>query len=248
MSLPGHWSLLACSPGWWAPPILLLHLHYLNILENARFTAGKGHRLLADSLQSRVPSCCGARHCLLAPQLSWVHVHAGHSRHALREFWGPSTRPERSRHPVQVPTYAGYDWHAVALILVSWYTATAGYAASASFRPATAAAVLLVSVFCALLLLSGAVAPTLRTMYAHGRLFYGLSGGPHFPSTPPWLCTRTAAASPCSSAYHRNCAPCAPAAALFCAPQVRLTISGPTSCPRSKAACPLLVKRKFSPL
>ena len=72
--------------------------------------------------------------------------------------------------------YAGYDWHAVALILVSWYTATAGYAVSASFKPATAAALLLGGVFCALLLLSGAVAPTLRTMYASGRLFYGLSG------------------------------------------------------------------------
>ena len=55
--------------------------------------------------------------------------------------------------------YAGYDWHAVALILVSWYTATAGYAVSASFRPATAAALLLGGVFCTLLLLSGAVAP-----------------------------------------------------------------------------------------
>ena len=79
--------------------------------------------------------------------------------------------------------YAGYDWHAVALILVSWYTATAGYAASASFRPVTAAALLLGGVLCALLLLSGAVAPTLRTMYASGRLFYGLSGESRPPHT-----------------------------------------------------------------
>ena len=82
---------------------------------------------------------------------------------------------------MQVPTYAGYDWHAVALILVSWYAAMAGYAASASFRPATAAALLLGSAFCALLLLSGAVAPTLRTMYSSSRFFYGLSGEPHSP-------------------------------------------------------------------
>ena len=79
--------------------------------------------------------------------------------------------------------YAGYDWHAVALILVSWYTATAGYAASASFRPVTAAALLLGGVLCALLLLPGAVAPTLRTMYASGRLFYGLSGESRPPHT-----------------------------------------------------------------
>lgn len=72
--------------------------------------------------------------------------------------------------------YTGYAWHAMALVLVSWYTATAGYAASASFAPATAAALLFGGVFCSLLLLSGAVAPTLRTMYASGRLFYGLSG------------------------------------------------------------------------
>ncbi len=81
--------------------------------------------------------------------------------------------------------YAGYDWHAVALILVSWYTATAGYAVSASLRPATAAALLLGGVFCTLLLLSGAVAPTLRTMYASGRLFYGLSGESHHPTANP---------------------------------------------------------------
>ena len=72
--------------------------------------------------------------------------------------------------------YAGYDWHAVALILVSWYTAAAGYAASAHFRRSTSAVLLLSAVFCSVLLLSGAVAPTLRTMYASGRFFYGLSG------------------------------------------------------------------------
>ena len=78
--------------------------------------------------------------------------------------------------PMQVPMYTGYAWHAVALVLVSAYTAAAGYAASASLAPAPAAAALLGGVFCSLALLSGAVAPTLRTMYASGRLFYGLSG------------------------------------------------------------------------
>lgn len=77
---------------------------------------------------------------------------------------------------MQVPTYAGYDWHAVALIMVSWYTATAGYAASASLAPTSAVALLLSALFCGVLLLSGATAPTLRTMFKGGRFFYGLSG------------------------------------------------------------------------
>ena len=78
----------------------------------------------------------------------------------------------------QVPMYAGYDWHAVALILVSWYTATAGYAVSAHFAPTTALALLLSGVLCSVVLLSGAVAPTLRSLFRTSRLFYALSGKP----------------------------------------------------------------------
>ena len=63
----------------------------------------------------------------------------------------------------QVPMYAGYDWHAVALILVSWYTALA---------------LLLSGVLCSVVLLSGAVAPTLRSLFRTSRLFYALSGKP----------------------------------------------------------------------
>lgn len=78
----------------------------------------------------------------------------------------------------QVPMYAGYDWLSVALILVSWYTATAGYAVSAHLPPTAGLALLLSAVLCAVVLLSGAVAPTLRTMFRTGRLFYALSGKP----------------------------------------------------------------------
>ena len=74
--------------------------------------------------------------------------------------------------------YAGYDWLSVALILVSWYTATAGYAVSAHLPPTAGLALLLSAVLCAVVLLSGAVAPTLRTMFKTGRLFYALSGKP----------------------------------------------------------------------
>ena len=77
-----------------------------------------------------------------------------------------------------MPTYAGYDWRAVALVLVSWWTAAAGYAASAYSAPATACTALLAGTFCSIVLLSGAVAPTLRAMYASCRLFYWLSGEP----------------------------------------------------------------------
>ena len=77
-----------------------------------------------------------------------------------------------------MPLYAGYDWHLVALILVSWYTATAGYAVSAHLPPTAALTLLLSAVLCAVVLLSGAVAPTLRTMFRTGRLFYALSGKP----------------------------------------------------------------------
>ena len=74
--------------------------------------------------------------------------------------------------------YGGYDWLSVALILVSWYTATAGYAVSAHLPPTAGLALLLSAVLCAVVLLSGAVAPTLRTMLKTGRLFYALSGKP----------------------------------------------------------------------
>ena len=80
---------------------------------------------------------------------------------------------------MQVPTYAGYDWRALAFILVSWWTAAAGYAASANLAPATACTALLVGTFCSIVLLSGAVAPTLRSIYASCGLFYGFSGEPH---------------------------------------------------------------------
>lgn len=79
---------------------------------------------------------------------------------------------------MQVPTYAGFDWRAVVLVLVSWWTAAAGYAASANLAPATACTALLAGTFCSIVLLSGAVAPTLRSLYASCRLFYGFSREP----------------------------------------------------------------------
>ena len=47
------------------------------------------------------------------------------------------TEAQQLQHTVQVPTSAGYKGHAVAMILVSWYTATAGHAAPANFALAS---------------------------------------------------------------------------------------------------------------
>ena len=77
---------------------------------------------------------------------------------------------------VQLPIQGGFDWYTITFFLVSWYTANAGYAAAAHLRPRTATAVLLCSVLAVGLLLSGAVAPTARSLYRTARPLYYLSG------------------------------------------------------------------------
>ena len=73
----------------------------------------------------------------------------------------------------QVPMYAGYDWLSVALILVSWYTATAGYAVSAHLPPTAGLALLLSAVLC-----------------GRGAAFWGGCTHPedHVQDRPPLLC------------------------------------------------------------
>ena len=76
----------------------------------------------------------------------------------------------------QLPIQGGFDWYTITFFLVSWYTANAGYAAAAHLHPRTATAVLLCSALAVGLLLSGAVAPTARSLYRTARPLYYLSG------------------------------------------------------------------------
>lgn len=77
---------------------------------------------------------------------------------------------------MQLPIQGGFDWYCIAFFMVSWYVANAGYAAAAYLRPATAMAALLCAVLAVGLLLSGAIAPSLRAMYRTSRPLYDLSG------------------------------------------------------------------------
>lgn len=77
---------------------------------------------------------------------------------------------------MQLPVWGSFDWYAIAMFLVSWYAAAAGNAAAAHFRPRTALAVVLCALLAAGLLLSGAVAPTLRALHRTASPLYSLTG------------------------------------------------------------------------
>jgi hypothetical protein len=87
---------------------------------------------------------------------------------------------------VQLPVHGAFDANYIVLFLVSWYSALASYAAAAHFRPHTAFAVLLCAMLAVGLLLSGAIAPTLRTLYTTARPLYHLTGA-QLPSQVPGL-------------------------------------------------------------
>lgn len=76
----------------------------------------------------------------------------------------------------QLPLQGGYDWYSLSFFLVSLYTANAGYAAAAHLRQRTATAVLLGAILVVGLLLSGAVAPTARSLYRTARPLHYLPG------------------------------------------------------------------------
>ncbi|EIE24788.1 hypothetical protein COCSUDRAFT_62198 [Coccomyxa subellipsoidea C-169] len=75
-----------------------------------------------------------------------------------------------------LPLQGGYDWYSLSFFLVSLYTANAGYAAAAHLRQRTATAVLLGAILVVGLLLSGAVAPTARSLYRTARPLHYLPG------------------------------------------------------------------------
>ncbi len=76
----------------------------------------------------------------------------------------------------QLPLSGGSDWTVTSFFLVAWYGAAAAYAAAAHLPPRAALGTLLVGLAAAGLLLSGAIAPTLRALGRTALPLFHLAG------------------------------------------------------------------------